>query len=65
MIFSYTIMSIIDTGAFRKQESRSQVALYIVMMILSCAIGIANGYVDNMPSPADAIENLVKAVIGS
>ncbi len=65
MVLSYTIVSIIDTGKFTKQESRGQLMFYIVLMIVSCAIGIANGYVDNMPSPADPIKNIVDAVIGS
>lgn len=57
-------MSIVDTRGFSKQESRSQLNLYIVLMVLSCAIGIANGYIANMPSPADAIEKIVIAIIG-
>lgn len=65
MVLSYTIASIIDTGKFTKQESRGQLLLYLVLMIVSCAIGIANGYVDNMPSPADFIKNTVETVIGS
>lgn len=65
MVLSYTIVSIIDTGKFTKQESRGQLFLYIVLMIVSCAIGIENGYADNMPSPAYFIKNIVEAVIGS
>jgi hypothetical protein len=65
MILSYSIVSIIDMNSFVKSDEKGRKLLYIILMAMSCIIGIANGYATDMPSPADTIKDIVKALIGS
>ncbi|HYE83935.1 MAG TPA: hypothetical protein VEG39_17440 [Clostridia bacterium] len=65
MIFSYTLVSIIDIRSFTKPGNKSPLVLYIILMVISCAIGIANGYIEDMPSPAIPIKAIVEAIKGN
>ena len=64
MLLSYAIVSLIDTKGFTNAGSKGILTLYIVLMTISCAIGIANGYVPHMPSPADPIRKVILLIIG-
>lgn len=64
MILSYITVSLIDTKGFKNISNKGILALYVVLMIISCGIGIANGYVPEMPSPAEPIRKLVLSIIG-
>lgn len=64
MILSYIVVAFIDTKGFRNTDSKGILALYILLMMLSCAIGIANGYAPDMPSPAEPIKKIISAIIG-
>ncbi|HYF75302.1 MAG TPA: hypothetical protein VD757_01835 [Candidatus Nitrosocosmicus sp.] len=64
MLLSYTVVTIIDAKPFSTQNNKGHIFIYIALMIISCTIGIANGYVSNMPSPADSIRNIVLSIIG-
>lgn len=64
MILSYTVVAFIDTKGFKRTDSKGILALYIFLMVISCAIGIANGYIPDMPSPAEPIREIVLSIIG-
>lgn len=64
MILSYIVVAFIDTKGFKNTDSKGILALYILLMMISCALGIANGYVLDMPSPAEPIRKIISAIIG-
>jgi hypothetical protein len=64
MILSYTITSFIDLKATYHNQDKVKLIVYFTLMIISCAIGIASGYVDNMPSPAIPIKHIVFRILG-
>lgn len=63
MLLSYTVVTLIDAKPFSKSNSKGQIYVYIALMVISCAIGIANGYYGNVPSPSDAIKSIVMSII--
>ncbi|KUO75314.1 MAG: hypothetical protein APF77_13005 [Clostridia bacterium BRH_c25] len=65
MIILYIIVSYIDTKAFTRLKEKSVLPLYIILMVISCTIGIANAYISNLPSPAGPIRNFILSIIGS
>ncbi|MDF2890671.1 MAG: hypothetical protein K0R80_1038 [Clostridia bacterium] len=64
MILSYAITSIIDLKATYHKQDKVKLIVYFTLMTLSCAIGIASGYVKEMPSPAVPIKQFILAIIG-
>lgn len=64
MILSYTIFSFIDLKATYHNQDKAKRIVYFTLMTLSCAIGIASGYVKSMPSPAEPIKNIVFTLMG-
>jgi uncharacterized membrane protein SirB2 len=64
MILSYIAVAFIDTKGFSNTNDKRIIALYVALMALSCAIGIANGYVPDMPSPAEPIRKAIESIIG-
>jgi hypothetical protein len=64
MILSYAITSFLDLKATYHNHDKVKLIVYFALMTISCAIGIASGYVENMPSPADPIKHFVFALMG-
>jgi archaellin len=64
MILSYAITSYIDLSVTYHNQDRAKLIVYFMLMTVSCAIGIASAYVENMPSPADPIKYVVFTIIG-
>lgn len=64
MILSYTTVSFLDLKLTRGEKSKGQIFLYICLMAISCIIGTANGYVLNMPSPAEPLRRIVFSILG-
>lgn len=64
MILSYSITAFLDLKATYDSKSKNKLIIYFILMTISCAIGIASGYVREMPSPADPIKQLVFTLIG-
>ena len=65
MIISYFIVAYIDTKAFTRLKEKGVLPLYIILMVISCAIGSLNAYVSDLPSPAGPIKDFIKSIIGS
>jgi len=65
MIILYFFVSYIDTKSFTRLKEKGILPLYIILMVISCAIGTASAYVNNLPSPADPIKNFILSIIGS
>ncbi len=65
MIISYFVISYIDTRAFTKLKEKGILPLYIILMVISCAIGISSVYVSNLPSPAEPIKDFIKSIFAS
>jgi len=64
MILSYTVFAILDLKATNQRLDKMERVVYFSLMAASCAIGIASGYVDEMPSPAGPIKQMVFMVMG-
>ncbi|MHB1391838.1 MAG: hypothetical protein ACYCYE_01970 [Clostridia bacterium] len=64
IIILYFVVSYIDTKAFTKLKEKGILPLYIILMVISCVISTASAYVNNMPSPAGPIKNVIKSIIG-
>lgn len=64
MIISYMTVSFFDLKATKDKITAGKLMLYIFLMAVSCAIGIANGYVLDMPSPAEPLRRMVLSIIG-
>lgn len=64
IIISYFIVSYIDTKAFTNLKEKGILPIYIILMVISCAIGISTAYVNNLPSPADSIRKFIMSIIG-
>lgn len=64
MIFSYAITAFFDLKATFYKEGKYKLAVYFILMAISCTIGIMSAYVEDMPSPADPIKQIVFAVMG-
>lgn len=64
IIALYMLASAVDISTFTRVNKKGQLPLYISLMAISCAIGIANSYVNNMPSPARLIKDIVLSIIG-
>jgi hypothetical protein len=65
IIALYMLTSVVDISIFIKVNKKGQFLLYISLMAISCAIGITNNYVSNMPSPARLLKGIVLSVIGN
>lgn len=65
IITLYMIIFFIDTRSVVKADKEGKLPLYITLMVVSCAIFIANNYTVNMPSPAGPIKDLILSIIGS
>jgi hypothetical protein len=63
MIISYFVVSYIDTKAFTRLKEKGILPLYIIMMVISCAIGSSSAYVNKFPSPAGPIKDFIKSII--
>ena len=64
MLLSYAITALIDLRTTYYKEGKARLAIYFILMMISCAIGIASGYVREMPSPAESIKQLVFFMFG-
>jgi hypothetical protein len=64
MILSYVITSFLDLKATYHNQDKAKLIVYFILMTASCAIGIASGYVKDMPSPAVPIKNIVFTLMG-
>lgn len=64
MIISYIVTAYLDLKATFHKQGKAKLTVYFVLMAISCTIGIANGYVMDMPSPAEPIKKLVFAIMG-
>lgn len=64
MIISYSILAYGDLKATFHKQSKSALVIYFTMMVISCAYGIASGYLSHMPTPADPIKKAVLWVLG-
>lgn len=65
MIISYIVVSYIDTKSFARLKEKGILPLYIILMVISWAIGISNAYINDFPSPAVPIRDLILSIIGS
>lgn len=65
MIISYFVISYIDTKAFTKLKEKGMLPLYIILMMISCAIGILSSYDNISLSPAGPIKDFIMSIIGS
>lgn len=64
MILSYTILTVLETRILFRAGLKGQLVLYLALMTVSLAIWIANGYVEDMPSPANPIKDFVLYLTG-
>lgn len=64
MILSYAITSFLDLKATYHNQDKVKLIVYFTIMTVSCAIGIASGYVEDMPSPAEPIKHIVFRLMG-
>lgn len=64
MILSYAITSFIDIKSDYKDHGKAELVVYFTLMTISCVIGTASGYVENMPSPAEPIKHIVFTLMG-
>jgi hypothetical protein len=65
MIISYIVVSFIDTKSFTALKEKGILPLYIILMVISCAIGTSSAYVTNLPSPAVPIKDFIISIFGS
>ena len=59
IILSYTIISFIDLKATYHKQDKAKLITYFSLMTLSCAIGIASGYLANITSPGEIMKQIV------
>jgi len=64
ILLLYILVSIIDTKGFSKLENNGTKLFYALLMAVSCVLSIATGYIDDMPSPTDAIRNIILHMTG-
>jgi hypothetical protein len=64
MILSYAVISLLDLKVTYNKQDKKKLIIYFVLMTISCGIGIANGYVKNMPSPSGPIKYIVLTLLG-
>lgn len=64
MLLSYAVIAILDLRATYHNQDKVKLYVYFMLMTISCAIGIAIGYMENIPSPAEPIKRIVFMVIG-
>lgn len=64
IILFYTVVSFIDLKATYHKQDKAKLITYFSLMTISCAIGIASGYLKNMPSPGETIKHIVFTLIG-
>lgn len=64
IIVLYVLVSVVDISTSTKSNKKNQLLLYISLMSISCAIGIASNYISNIPSPAWLIKDVVIYIIG-
>jgi hypothetical protein len=64
MILSYAITSFLDLKATYHNQDKVKLMVYFTIMTVSCAIGIASGYVETMPSPSEPIKHIVFRLMG-
>lgn len=63
MILSYAIFAFLDLRMSFHNQDKKKLAVYFTLMAISCAIGIASGYVHTMPSPARPLKDLVFSIM--
>lgn len=64
MILSYAAISILDLKVSYHNQDKVKLYVYFALMTMSCVIGIASGYMENIPSPAELIKRIVLLLIG-
>lgn len=64
MILSYAVFGFLDLKATHQEKGKYELAVYITLMAISWAIGTASGYVEQMPSPAEPIKQMVFVLMG-
>jgi hypothetical protein len=64
IILSYAIISFIDLKTTCYKLDKARIIVYLTLITISCVIGIASGFVKNMPSPAGPIKQIVFAIVG-
>jgi hypothetical protein len=62
MAISYVIVTVIDTAKTFKNKEYKKLAVYYTLILISLSIGILIGLDIKVPSPADSIEKIVKAI---
>jgi hypothetical protein len=61
---SYIVITYIDTKAFKNLKEKGILPVYIILMLISLSLSIADVYVDNLPSPSRPIRDFVISIIG-
>jgi len=64
MILSYAITAFVDLKVTYHNQDKAKLMVYFALMTISCAIGIAGGYINDMPSPAEPIKHFVFTLMG-
>lgn len=63
MILSYAAFAFFDLRVSFHNQDKKKLIVYFTLMAVSCAIGIASGYVRVMPSPARPLKDIVFAIM--
>lgn len=64
MLISYVTTAFLDLKATYQKTDKVGLAIYFILMAVSCTIGISSGYVQNMPSPAEPIKQFIFFLLG-
>lgn len=62
MMLSYSAFAFFDLKSSFHNQDRKKLFIYFALMAISCAIGIASGYVEIMPSPARPLKELIYSI---
>jgi uncharacterized membrane protein len=63
MILSYAVFAFFDLRMSVHNQDKKKLIAYFTLMTISCAIGIASGYVRVMPSPARPLKDLIFSIV--